>query len=699
VKTAWTTRGGPHRSGPDAAAQGAGPSVPELAWRPVIRRRVGVILVVLGLWSVAIQGRLVQLQAFRHDEYAALAIAQQQRVISLAPKRGDIIDRHGDLLASSKDGTKLGADPGLIEDPAAAVDALCGALGDCTRQERKDLHEQFGRETRWVPVREASDVTPEQAEAADALDLPWLVLQTESVRSYPNGRLAAHVLGFVGTDGGGLAGIEARLDDDIRGTEGRVRIRKDAHQNRLMTEVEQPATAGATIELTIDQVLQYVAERELAAGVAETRALGGTAIVMDPSTGEVLALANLPDFDPNVFDAAPRDAWRNRAVQDVYEPGSTFKIVTASAALEARVVAPHTMIDVSSGYLRIPGRSLPIIDDHPAGRPLTFEDVIVKSSNVGAATVGLWVGAERLSSYARRFGFGQILTADFAGQSGGVLFPPQRLNDVALASMSMGYNVSVTALQMATAVSAIANGGDLMEPHIVRARIRNGTREEMTPQVIRRVVTPEVAATLRSFMVNVVNRGTATAAALDRHQVAGKTGTAKKAIPGGYSATDRIASFVGFVPADRPAFTILVVIDTPRNGQVYGGAIAAPVFKHIAEAALRLGGIAPTVNPESPFVVTRPQGSPEVEPVLARTARSARAGIDPGSGTMPDVRGLGIRDALAAIHDAGLTADVLGSGVVIRQAPEAGSPVASGTTTTLVLDRPRSGGPPGGALR
>jgi cell division protein FtsI (penicillin-binding protein 3) len=678
-----------------ADRDGTQSAMDEALWRRTIQRRALVVLVLLGAWGATIQGRLVQVQVLQHDAYAARARAQQERQIEVVAARGDIVDRRGELLAYSVDARALRADPGLMEDPDLAVAQLCEALRDCSTSERRDWREQFTRETRYVKLRPSRRVSPAQAARLADLDLRWVILSTESRRYYPRRQLASHILGYVGDDNRGLGGVESRFDGLVRGEPGLVNVRRDARRNRLLTEVWKSATTGASLELTIDQRLQYIAERELLAGIAETRALAGTAIVLAPDTGEILALANYPTFNPNDYQTSSVDHRRNRAVQDVYEPGSTFKIVTASAALQEGLYTPDTLVDVVGGRLAVPGRRKPILDDHPSGVPLRFEDVIVKSSNVGAARIGLTMGAERLTLFARRFGFGQRLAPNFAGESGGVLYEPSRLNDAALATVSMGYQVSVTPLQMAAAMGAIANGGRLMAPYVVRAVIRDGVREPVEPTVIRQAIDPETAATLRAFLENVVSRGTARAAQLARHRAAGKTGTSKKAIPGGYSETDRNSSFVGFVPSRRPEFTILVVIDTPRNGQVYGGAVAAPVFKRIAEAALHLYGVTPTINPDPPVVVTEPSAD-RAMPVLTTYRRNAPAGPG-GRSVMPDVRGLSARDALDVLYQAGLEVRIAGSGNVESQTPAAGALIEPGHWGALQLRRGATRPPDGAA--
>jgi cell division protein FtsI (penicillin-binding protein 3) len=606
-------------------------------------------------------------------------------VPAIAP-RGDIVDRNGVRLAYSVDAFTIAADPTMVPATAKAstAAALCLALGDCTAREQRQILQNISRtDTEFVYIRRSRNVSPEAAQAIASLKLDGVILTNETRRYYPQVELAAHVLGFV-SEHGGAAGIEETYDDTIKGESGLLLIHRDGRLKRVATSIQRPPQPGATLELTIDVQMQHIAERELQAGVDAHRARAGTAIVMNPHTGEILALANYPAFNPNAYARSPADTWRNRALQEIYEPGSTFKIVTASAAIEENVLRPADIIDCSPGYITIPGRR-PIYDEHRYGA-LTFEDVIVKSSNVGAIKAGLRLGAERISRYVRRFGFGEAHAPDFRGATPGIVHPSESLNEIALASVSMGYQVSVTPLQMAVAVSAIANGGQLLEPRIVRAVVRDGVREPVTPRVLRRSIEPETAATMTAIMEGVVERGTAKAARLDRYQVAGKTGTSKKAVPGGYSDTDRTASFVGFVPSRRPEFTILVVIDTPRAGSVYGGSVAAPVFQRIADGLLRFTGSPPTINPERPVVLAADTAASGMTPVRAASAR--RPILPIGSGpVMPDVRGLGAREALQALTRAGLLVNVSGSGMVASQFPQPGDPIEPGSRALLRLRR------------
>jgi cell division protein FtsI/penicillin-binding protein 2 len=538
-------------------------------------------------------------------------------------------------------------------------------------------------------------LTPNQIAAVEALDLRGIYLMASTRRWYPNGKLGAHLIGYVGVDQGednkGLAGVEHKFDSLIRGREGRLQVQYDANRKRMATRVEQAPTAGATVELTIDLTIQYIVERELQEAVRANQARGGTVVVTNPWTGEILAMASWPRFNPNAPAREPEDHLRNRAVQEVYEPGSTFKIVTASAAIEERVLRMSDLIDCSPGYITFGSRV--IRDDHPL-KLASFEDVIVHSSNVGAVKAGQQIGAERLGRYINRFGFGERLTVDFGGESRGRVFDPAALNASALASVSMGYQISVTPLQMVTAMGAIANGGQLVEPHLVRATIQDDVRTAREPKVLRRAIEAETAVLLTGVLEEVVRRGTARSAALDRYQVAGKTGTAKKVVNGQY-VKEYNASFVGFVPSRRPALAIVVVIDSPRGDEYYGGRVAAPVFRRIAEAALRQLGVPPTINPVPPAVVPPATLSPDVEAaggpavLLARPAAVAPALVPVKSdGSMPDVRGLSGRAAVQALARAGVSIRMMnGDGFVIDQQPLPGVPITAGSSAVLRLSR------------
>jgi cell division protein FtsI (penicillin-binding protein 3) len=660
------------------------PAIPD--WRATMKSRLLVCAAALALWTAGIEARLVYLQIIDHAELMARADRQQMRTHVLPAKRGEIFDRKGRVLAYSVDADTIAAVPSEVENPAEVAAQVCAALENCSTERRTAFVKALSRRAQFSYV--ARQVTPEEAKRVRALALPGITLLKESRRYYPSSELAAHVVGYVGLDNDGLGGIESAYDSQIRGKDGKVLIQTDAKRHALFSRVDRPATAGAGIELTIDQYLQHVAERELRAGVEANRAEGGTAIIMNPTSGEILALANWPTFNPNAFGRADEDARRNRAIQSLYEPGSTFKIVTASAALEQRLITPESLVETSPGHITFPGRK-PIYDTHHYGT-IDFTDVIVKSSNVGAIKVGLRVGPQLLTDYVGRFGFGQTIAPDFRGETAGIVWSAERLDPSAVASVSMGYQIGVTPMQMVSAVSAIANGGNRVEPRVVRAFIRDGRRIEVPRKTVRQAVTAETAATMTSIMEQVVDRGTAKTARIEGYTIAGKTGTAAKLVNGHYSKSEYNASFVGFVPSRKPALTILVVIDSPHGNGYYGGTVAAPIFKRIAESALMYLGVGPNLNAPPPVLVARRDRDGESS-AMAQPARAANvlaATIEPArNGLMPDLRGLSAREALRLLSRIGMTATMRGDGFVLEQSPLPGSALVRGDSCALTLAR------------
>jgi cell division protein FtsI (penicillin-binding protein 3) len=662
----------------------------QLDWRRVMRRRLGLFAALLALWVVAIESRLVFLQVFQHEELANRAERQRSKTIAIPGKRGELLDRAGRVLAYSVDGDAVFAEPTIVREPARVAARVCQAIDGCTPDDQKQMAERLSQQRPFTYLWRRA--TPADAERVRALKIRGVGLLREDRRYYPHRELAAHVLGYVGLDGDGLGGIEAACEELIAGQPGKMLLQTDAKQNAF-ARVQKPPTAGATLELTIDAYLQFVTERELRRGVEEFGARGGSVVIMDPNTGDILALANWPTFNPNAYNAVRDEQRRNRAVQEVYEPGSTFKVVTASAAIEEHVAGPTDVFDVSRGAITFGPRT--IRDVHRYG-PLSFTDVIVKSSNVGAILIGQRVGPERMARYVSAFGFGQPALRVLRGESRGIVWDVSRLNASALASVSMGYQIGVTPIQMATAVSAIANGGQLVAPRIVRAVIRDGRRAETPTRVVRRTVTPETAATLTTIMEAVVAEGTAKAAQLDGYTVAGKTGTAAKLENGRYSKSDYNGSFVGFVPSRRPALTVLVVIDSPHGKGYYGGVVAAPVFKRVAEQALLHLGIAPTINPEPPVIVARHDGAEGTRPAMTR-ATSVLAPIlnqPAANGLMPELRGMSAREAVQTLVRLGLVPRVVGDGLVSEQDLAPGMAIERGATVVVHLERRTPPPPP-----
>lgn len=654
------------------------------AWRATIRKRLLVAAVLFGLWGAGIEARLVWLQVHQYDDLTSRAARQQRRTVDVTARRGDIVDRQGRTLALSVSAETVYAIPAAIEHPDKTMAILCGALDGCSPADRDALVARVRQNQKKQFLFLKRQIAPEEARRIAALDLEGISLVTESRRFYPNRELAAHVLGYVGVDNRGLGGIEAAYDSKIRGVEGKLLVDTDARR-RAFGRIDRPPTTGATVELTIDARLQHVAERELRAAVTARGAAGGTVIIMDPRSGEILALANEPTFNPNTFRDAKPEHRRNRSVQEIYEPGSTFKVVTASAAIEEQAFGLDDPIDVSEGAIRIASRT---IEDVHRYDILSFTDVIVKSSNVGAIKVGSRLGAERLSRYVRRFGFGTRLCPDLPGESAGQLSDPATWSASALASISMGYEIGVTPMQMVTAMSSVANGGSLIQPRVVRAIRQGALRTVVDPLELRHTINARTVADLTAIMEQVVDRGTGTAAQIPGFTVAGKTGTAAKIEDGRYSKTDYFASFVGFVPSRFPALTILVVIDSPRGGRYYGGDVAAPVFKRVAEQALRHLGIAPNVSPAPPVLAVDNPFAPAAGVVTAAsTGGGPEVEVATGPPVVPDLIGLSARDAVLRLARLGLTARVIGDGIVRDQEPPAGSPFEHRSTCTLRLER------------
>jgi cell division protein FtsI (penicillin-binding protein 3) len=655
-------------------------------WVGTVRKRLLVAAAVFALWGVAIEARLVYLQVFQHDALKLRAEKQTDRTTPLEPRRGDIIDRRGQTLALSVDADSICAVPKHIDDPVAVVEAVCWVLGDCTAAERQELVQRLKnkkREFAYLRRKVSRDV----ASRVLAQGLPTVHTRLEPRRFYPNRELAAHVLGYLNLDNKGVSGVEQSYNSKVSGKPGAVFVEIDANGEAFSREERAPVP-GDSLELTIDSVLQHVAERELAAGIARDQAQRGSVIVMDPRSGEVLALANYPSFNPNEYQDVPEDRRRNRAVQEIYEPGSTFKIVTASAALEEQVFHAEDLVDASAGVWRLGSRTVREAKNHNYG-VLSFRDVIVKSSNVGAIKIGLSLGAERLGRYVHRFGFGTRVFGDLPGESRGQVASPTAWSQGTIASISMGYEVGVTPMQMAAAFSAVANGGIYMQPRIVRALRRGTARTEVTPQEVRRAITPETAAALVEIMEGVVGpTGTGQSAALPGYQVAGKTGTAAMIVNRRYSDKDYYTSFVGFLPSRQPAVTILVVVEAPRGPRHYGGNVAAPIFKKIAEVAVQRLGIAPTLNPAAPVLVRADaEASEAIVPAFNNTLAAPRLNVVDGPPAVPDVRGLAAREAVRRLAKFGLVVRLTGSGTVIDQDPAAGSPIEKGRACRLYLDR------------
>jgi cell division protein FtsI (penicillin-binding protein 3) len=409
---------------------------------------------------------------------------------------------------------------------------------------------------------------------------------------------------------------------------------------------------------------------------------------MDPHTGEILAMANEPTFNPNEYRDFSDSDRRNRAVQDLYEPGSTFKVVTASAAIEEKVLPIDALIDTNPGSIKIDGSRVVTEASHHNYGLLSFGDVIVRSSNVGAIKIGFKIGTERLSDYVQRFGFGHQVSPDFPAENAGIVWERTKWTNSALASVSMGYQVGVTPLQMAAAISSVANGGQYVEPRVVRAAYSDNRRYEVKPKVLRRTISADTAASLTGIMEGVVDRGTAKGfAEIPGYTVAGKTGTANTLVNGHYS-NSTYASFVGFVPSRDPKITVLVMLNSPKGpAGHFGGPVSGPIFKRIAEATLRYLGVAPTIDPAPPVLVARHDDEVVESEGPAQESPIVNVLVEAPEGTVPDVRGLSARDAMRKLAKAGLSAQMTGDGFVVSQDPAPGEPIENHRVCKVTLER------------
>jgi cell division protein FtsI (penicillin-binding protein 3) len=542
--------------------------------------RLYLLGAVLLLWFFIICARLVYLQIFRYGDFEQRAQHQQQRTIEMSPKRGVIYDRSGRELAMSINVDSGFAVPGEIPDLASTI----SLISRITKEDPREVLARCKASRSFCWVARKADA--ETAARIKALNLRGIYFEREPKRFYPKRELAAQVLGYVGMDDEGLSGIEREFEKDLRGKPGRMLIQVDARRKNF-SRVEKEPDPGQNVVLTIDEKIQYIAERELEVAMQQTHSLAGTVIVSNPHTGEILALANRPTFNPNLSRKITPEALKDRAVSDVYEPGSTFKLVTISAALEEKLTNPNELFDCQMGSIVVSGRR--IHDWKPFG-VLSVSDVLAHSSDVGAIKIALRLGDERMYKYIRAFGFGQQTGIELPSETRGLTKPLNRWSKVSIGAISMGQEIGVSPVQLAAMVSTIANDGVWVAPRILAARTEpRGTPQMVAfqPGVQRRVLSPLVAAQMKQMMEGVVLHGTGRKAILEGYTSAGKSGTAQKIDPatGTYSRTKYIASFAGFAPVNNPALTIAVILDSPVGGH-HGGEVAAPVFNRIAQPAL-----------------------------------------------------------------------------------------------------------------
>jgi cell division protein FtsI (penicillin-binding protein 3) len=686
----------------------------------------------LAFWFLAICLRLVWLQVVSYGEFAQRASRQQQRSIDVSAVRGNIYDRNGNELAMTVSVDSIFAVPSELQD----VHGAAVALGHALKNDAQEIENRMRSSHAFAWV--ARKVDAGASARVHALNLKGIYFQKESKRFYPKGELAAQVLGYVGLDEEGLGGVERQFESKLAGKPGRMLISMDA-KRRWFGRVEKRPEPGENVVLTLDEKIQYIAERELEKAIAETHAEAGTVVVENPHSGEVLALANRPNFNPNAFNVANPRSLKNRAVSDIYEPGSTFKIVTLAAALEEKLTRPDEVVDCEMGSITVNGH---LIHDHKPYGELTVAQVLANSSDVGAIKIALRLGNERFDRYIRAFGFGSQTGIELPGETRGLTKPVARWSKISIGAISMGQEIGVSPLQLISMGSTIANDGVFVPPRIIAGTTPPRTSAQLIafhPMAGRRVISPMTAAQMRHMMEGVVLRGTGIKAILDGYSSAGKTGTAQKvdSATGRYSRTNYIASFTGFAPVNNPAVSVLVILDSPVVGSHEGGLAAAPVFSRVMQQVLAYLNVPQDVEPQNEDNRRRllraqareedlSEGSPDhiaeesipadtpasavpaagetVKPQVAagpprspvRSAELAKAlvprlistaAIRPrgtvvmsngSSVTVPDFRGMPLRVALEEAESAGIELEVNGSGVGQEQSPPAGATIAMG---------------------
>jgi len=628
-------------------------------------------LLVLGAGTVA--ARMVELTVVDgdqlYDEVRDITCGEWTKI----SYRGPILDRNGAALATSMAAFRVAVRRREYrydhQDAVKLAPLLGKPAGELDRTLRDDPR-KFIWLSKGVGIDVANGIRRLKIRGVD-------VDPNYQQRTYPQGPLAAHLVGFAGIEANGLEGVERALDEEIRGEPLSVRVCHDVHNRAFVNEGDQSGIVrGSTVQLTIDATLQAIAEGELNAQVEQVKALGGTVVMMDPRTGEILAMANAPTFDPNRYSAGPDEARRNRAVTDIFEPGSTAKALVIAGALDAGVVEPEDTFFCEKGAMRI-GRWT-IHDHHPYGT-LAVPEILKVSSNICTAKIGALLGAERLHDYLQAFGFGRTTGAlGLIGEVPGLMSPAKQWPEVRVANISFGQGISVTAVQLAAAFSVLANDGVKMKPHVIKGVQRaDGTMVfENQPEEERRVIRPEIARRVSEMLESVTQAGgTAPRAAIDGIRVAGKTGTAQKAENGRYSHDRWLSSFVGYLPADDPRLVIAVAIDEPQ-GNHFGGIVAAPVFKRVAEASLDYLSIhrAPKLD------------VPQVAPIEAQVPPRQLPTVGSYDGTMPDLRGLSLRTAVRALDGCGCDLRIEGQGYVVAQQPNPGAVLERTAAVSLTLD-------------
>jgi cell division protein FtsI (penicillin-binding protein 3) len=646
------------------------------------RHHKRLILVVAGIFVLAtgIAARLYDLQVLRCDGLRQRAESQHKRRIEVSATRGAILDRHGRELAVSLATQSLYAHPRHVDDPERAADLLAPVVD----RPRHELLSLLRSDKSFVWIHRFLE--PDRAEAVRSLDLPVDNLQFGFLpsykRYYPHGKLGIHVVGLTDIDGVGIEGIERRMNEELRGDLSVYLVLQNGRSGGLREMVGAPETEPHDVVLTLDLVLQRLAERELDRAIEESGAKAATAILMEPATGRILALANRPAADGNRFGDAPEAARVNRGVIYQFEPGSTFKIVSMAAALERREVRPDQRFFCENGVYTTGGRT--IRDVSPQGM-LTASQVMAKSSNICMSKIVERLEPEEFADVIRRFGFGSPTGVELPGEARGAVPATSEWSAYTRSSLSFGQEIGVTALQLATAVAVVANDGIRVPPRVLLGTVdpQGGFHRAAAPQASR-VISERTARELSAMLEGVIAHGTGKNAAIPGYRLAGKSGTAQKAIPGGYSETDYMPSFGGFGPVISPRLVALVVLDSPSYGKHRGGRSAAPVFRRIMTDALAYLRVPAD---EEPLSVTR-RAAARADEARAAVHTPARAQLPPDSvreGRVPELRGLTLREAVVDLASHGYLTESEGRGAVVAQYPPAGTELARGEFCRLRL--------------
>jgi len=653
-----------------------------------IRIRVYIVTLFFVLGLGAILARAYQLQVVENDYLKGIADKGIFATISLPPDRGFIYDREGNELAISIQVGSVFAHPSQINNKKKTAVALSKALKAPTRE----ILEALGKKRSFVWIKRR--ISPALTAEVNRLHLVGVGVTTESRRFYPGREIAAHLIGFSGTDNQGLEGLERKYDRYLRGAQHKLVCMEDAFGRPFA--ISKPADPGAHgvhhLTLTIDKEIQYKAQQALHSAVEKAKARGGHCLVVAPKTGEILAMAVEPQFNPNVFSKFGARTWRNRAVTDCFEPGSTMKAFLLCAALEAGVVTPLTEFDCEEGSFRVGGR---VVHDTHEYDTLTVADIVVRSSNIGAIKIGQKLGYARFYKSLKAFGFGRETGVDLLGERGGFIRRPENAKTIDQANLYFGQGMSTTSLQLAMGMAAIANGGKLMRPYVVKKIVDESGRtvKETRPEVVRQVISVKTANAVASILTGVVgSEGTAPRAAIKGYRVAGKTGTAQKVDPKtkAYSRQKYVATFVGFAPAEDPKLVILVVIDEPK-GIAYGGLVAGPVFRKVGSWALNHLRVAPSRGlVADAYAEGVDDAIPTMKRVEARVTvpEVKRIAHELREGVVPDFTKMGMREVLKKGRGLGLQVCLKGSGLAVSQEPEPGVSLKEIKSVTVRFEPP-----------